>query len=62
VSRKNLQIGTVAAQFGEADIEVAAVVGGDRLDPVAWTVLVGQERVDERAGAPFFPSATMAAR
>jgi hypothetical protein len=54
VSRKNMQVGTVAAQYGGADIEFAAVEGGDRLDPVTWIVRVGEERVDARAGAPFF--------
>jgi hypothetical protein len=54
VSRKNMQVGTVAAQYSGADIEFAAVEGGDRLDPVTWIVRVGEERVDARAGAPFF--------
>ena len=54
VSRKNMQIGTVAAQYGGAYIEFAAVDGGDQLDPVPWLVRVGRERVDRRAGAPFF--------
>jgi hypothetical protein len=53
-SRKNMQIGTAAAQFGGAHIEFAAVDGGDPLDPVAWIVRVNNERVDARPGAPFF--------
>ncbi len=52
-SRKNMQIGTAAAQFG-ALIEFAAVDGGDQLDPVSWIVSVGEERVDKRPDAPFF--------
>ncbi len=53
-SRKNMQIGTAAAQFGGAHIELAAVDCGDLLDPVAWIVCVGEERVDAHPDAPFF--------
>jgi hypothetical protein len=53
-SRKNMQIGTAAAQFGGAHIEFAAVDDGDPLDPVSWIVRVGEERVDMRLDAPFF--------
>jgi hypothetical protein len=54
-SRKNVQIGTAAAQFGGArHIEFAAVDDGDPLDPVSWIVRVGEERVGMRLDAPFF--------
>jgi hypothetical protein len=53
-SRKNMQIGTAAAQLGGADIEFAATDDDDQLDPVAWIVRVERERIDRRADAPFF--------
>jgi hypothetical protein len=54
VSRKNMQIGTTAAQFGGAHTDFAAVDGGYPLDPVTWIVRVGEERVGNRPDAPFF--------
>ncbi len=53
-SRKNMQIGTDAAQFGGAGIEFAATDNDDPLDPVGWIVRVGLERIDKCADAPFF--------
>jgi hypothetical protein len=48
-SRNNMQIGTAAAQYGGADIELAATDDNDQLDPVAWIVRVERERIDRRA-------------